>query len=218
MSSQIIELLILAGIVVFMVLRLKNALGTRDGFEGPSSRPGPESSSRPQLEVVEGTADQDIADHVDPESETGQALARMKRVENQFEVNEFVEGARGAYEWILMSFEKGEMEDLRPFLSTDVFDAFSGVVEARAEQGLTVEAEFIGVREVTLVSATYVDDTRTATIDMKFVGEMTSVVRNSNGDIVEGNEREIKRQKDVWTFSRKMGSEDPNWQLVATGE
>jgi predicted lipid-binding transport protein (Tim44 family) len=36
--------------------------------------------------------------------------------------------------------------------------------------------------------------------------------------VVEGDPNEIRRQKDVWTFSRNMGSADPNWQLVETGE
>ena len=52
----------------------------------------------------------------------------------------------------------------------------------------------------------------------RFVGELTSVVRNAEGEIVEGNPTEIKRQRDVWTFARDMGADDPNWQLVATGE
>jgi predicted lipid-binding transport protein (Tim44 family) len=53
---------------------------------------------------------------------------------------------------------------------------------------------------------------------VRFVGELTSVVRNEAGEIVEGNPNEIKRQRDIWTFSRIMGSDDPNWHLVATGE
>jgi predicted lipid-binding transport protein (Tim44 family) len=43
-------------------------------------------------------------------------------------------------------------------------------------------------------------------------------VRDTSGEIIEGSPSEIKRQKDIWTFSRVMGSDDPNWQLVATGE
>ncbi len=35
MSSAVIQLLVLAGIAVFLILRLKNVLGTRDGFEKP---------------------------------------------------------------------------------------------------------------------------------------------------------------------------------------
>ena len=53
---------------------------------------------------------------------------------------------------------------------------------------------------------------------MRFVGELISVVRNKEGDIVEGEPGKSKRQKDVWTFERVMGADDPNWRLVATGE
>jgi predicted lipid-binding transport protein (Tim44 family) len=51
---------------------------------------------------------------------------------------------------------------------------------------------------------------------MRFVGELTSVVRNREGEIVEGDAKAIKRQKDTWVFARSMGGDDPNWQLVAT--
>ncbi|MEO0357492.1 MAG: Tim44/TimA family putative adaptor protein [Pseudomonadota bacterium] len=220
MSSEMIQLLVLAGIVVFMVLRLRNALGTRDGFEGPprSSRFGEPQKKAPEFEVIEGGVDRDITDHVEENSDTADALARMKRIEPSFSVNEFVGGARGAYEMILMAFEKGDLDSIRPFLADDVFEAFDSVVASRADQGLTVEAEFIGLREVKLANARFVDDTRKATIDMRFVAELTSVVKNADGEVVEGDAREIRRQKDVWSFSRVMGSDDPNWQLTATGE
>ena len=44
------------------------------------------------------------------------------------------------------------------------------------------------------------------------------LVRNKAGEIVEGEDGKVKRQKDIWTFERVMGSDDPNWRLVATGE
>ena len=53
---------------------------------------------------------------------------------------------------------------------------------------------------------------------MRFKSEMTYQVRDAGGDVIEGSENEIKRQKDVWTFARDMGADDPNWHLVATGE
>jgi len=84
----------------------------------------------------------------------------MKRIDNTFHVGEFLGGAKGAYEMILMAFEKGDLSEVVPFMSEDVYD----------------------------------------------------------GDIVEGDPNEIKRQKDVWTFARMMGTDDPNWRLVATGE
>jgi predicted lipid-binding transport protein (Tim44 family) len=97
-------------------------------------------------------------------------------------------------------------------------ETFQSVIDRREAEGLTVDANFVGVRDISLKSAEFDRTTSEGEMTVKFVGELTSVVRNSEGDIVEGNPNEIKRQKDVWTFSRKMGADDPNWRLVATGE
>ncbi len=216
MSSAVIQLLVLAGIAVFLILRLKNVLGTRDGFEKP---PVSITSSRKRgdFEVIEGGPDRDISDNVGENTGAAEGLAAMKKAEPSFMVGEFLSGARGAYEMILMAFEKGDLEQIRPFLGEDVFETFSEVVRAREEQGLTIDAHFVGVRELKLVDAEFDESTREGEITVRFVGELTSVVRDKDGQIVEGNPNEIKRQKDVWTFARPMGTDDPNWQLVATG-
>ena len=119
---------------------------------------------------------------------------------------------------ILMAFERGKLDEVAPFLSAEVFEAFSQVVDARETQGLTVEAEFVGVRETTLADATFDSATRSAEVTVRFVGELISVVRDATGEIVEGKPGLGKKQKDAWTFERVMGSDDPNWRLVATGE
>ena len=218
MNSAVIQLLVLAGIAIFLILRLKSVLGTREGFEKPPLAAPQKTSARNKFEVIEGGVDRDITDHVTEGSAAAKALAAMKRAEPEFNVTDFISGARSAYEMILMAFETGDLEKVRPFLSDDVYAAFSEVVEAREKEGLKVDANFIGVREVSLKDAHFDEDTRIGEITVRFVGELTSVVRDKNGKIVEGNPNEIVRQKDVWTFARKMGVDDPNWQLVATGE
>ncbi len=218
MNSPVLQLLVLAGIAVFLILRLRTVLGTREGHE-PAREVQSVPSSRPhKLEVIEGGPDRDITDNVPEDSETAAALAEMKRAEPSFGVTEFLGGARGAYEMILMAFERGHMDDVRPFLSDDVYHSFSEVIAIREEKGLSIEAEFFGVRDMTLSSASFDGATRTAEITVKFVGELTSVVRGPDGEIVEGDPKKAKRQKDIWTFERVMGADDPNWRLVATGE
>ncbi|MGB5559551.1 MAG: Tim44/TimA family putative adaptor protein [Paracoccaceae bacterium] len=217
MSSAVIQLLVLAGIAVFLILRLKNVLGTRDGFEKPPVAVSSSARKRGDFEVIEGGPDRDITDHVAEGTAAAKALTAMKAAEPSFMVGEFLSGAKGAYEMILMAFENGDMEQIRPFLGDDVFESFSEVVKSRQEQGLTIDAHFVGVRETTLAAAEFDEQTREGEITVRFVGELTSVVRNKDGQIVEGNSNEIKRQKDVWTFARPMGTENPNWQLVATG-
>ena len=218
-GNAMIQLLVLAGIALFLIIKLKNVLGTREGFEKPPVAM-PDSlprNSRPQLEVIEGGPDRDITDHVEEGSDAAKALAAMKKADPSFSVSEFLQGARGAYEMILMAFERGQLDSIVPFLSEDVFEAFSEVVDAREAKGLTVEANFIGVREISLVGAEFDESTRVGEVTVKYVSELNSTVRDRAGDIVEGGKNEVKRQKDIWTFARTMGSNDPNWKLVATG-
>lgn len=219
MSSSLIQIVILAGVALFLVLQLRRVLGTRDGFEPKPGEPKPipgSKTERRNFEVIDGGPDQDIADYVDPDSPTGRALARMKTVEPSFNVGQFTAGAKAAYEMILMAFENGDVDTLRDFLSDDVYESFLGAVAAREDSGLKIEANFIGVRETKLAEAAFDTVSNEAEITMRFVGELTSVVRNAEGEIVEGDETEVKKQKDVWTFARTMGSDDPNWKLVAT--
>ena len=218
MNSTLIQLLVLAGIAVFLILRLKNVLGTRDGFEpGPSSQvPLPDRGPKREFEVIEGGPDLDITDHVEEDSSAAEALADMKRVEPGFSVTEFLGGARGAYEMIVMGYENGDLDEIQPFLAEDIYESFVEGVAAREDQGLTIEANFIGVREIKLMDATFDKENQEAELTIRFLGELTSAVRDSEGEIVEGSLKDIKRQKDTWTFARKMGTDDPNWLLVST--
>ncbi|MFN7003816.1 MAG: Tim44/TimA family putative adaptor protein [Roseinatronobacter sp.] len=222
MEPAVIQLLILAGIAVFLILRLRAVLGSRDGFEQkplPRQEAGSDPVSRPKFEVIEGGPDTDITDHVPEGSPTAKALAQMKAVDPDFNVSEFLQGARGAYEMILMAFESSDLDSVLPFLSRDVFNSFDEVVQLREREGLRVDATFVGLRELEIVEATFDEASREGEITMKFVGELTSVVRKADSsELVEGDPNEIKRQKDVWTFARDMGSDSPNWKLVATGE
>jgi predicted lipid-binding transport protein (Tim44 family) len=160
----------------------------------------------------------DITDHVEEGSVSARALAAMKRVDPTFNVSEFLGGARGAYEMILMAFENGDLDSIVPFISEDVYEAFASVVDDRQRQGLTVEAKFIGISDMTLAAAAFDENTKEGEVSVRFKSEMTSIVRDNGGDIIEGSEKDIKKQKDTWTFARIMDSGDPNWRLVATGE
>jgi predicted lipid-binding transport protein (Tim44 family) len=220
MNSPIIQLLVLAGIAIFLILRLRSVLGTREGFEKPTL-PAPADAKRrakPEFEVIEGGPDRDITDHIADGTDAARALAAMKGIDNEFNVREFLQGARGAYEMILMAFERGDLSTVKTFISPEVYDAMAAVIDEREKNGLKVEATFVGISDLTLKDATFDRQSGEAELSVRFVGELTEVVRDRGGDIVEGSSTAIKRQKDVWTFARTMGSADPNWLLVATSE
>ena len=218
MNSSVIQLLVLAGIAVFLILKLRSVLGTREGFERP---PVAVDEGHPTLhrasDAPASADDPDISDNTsDPDAVA--ALSAMKDAEPAFNVTEFLKGARGAYEMILMAFDKGDLARIRPFLGEHVASTFASAITSREQQGLTVDSTFSGIRDMMLAEATFDPVTKSAEIAVRFTGELFRTVRDKSGVVVEGGPTAIIRQRDTWTFGRKMGAGDPNWQLTATGD
>jgi hypothetical protein len=92
MNSPLIQLIVLAGIAVFLILRLKSVLGTREGFEKPPEPRKASNTNRPELEVIEGGPDRDITDYVAEDSPQAKALAMMKKVEPDFPLRNLCRG------------------------------------------------------------------------------------------------------------------------------
>ena len=69
-----------------------------------------------------------------------------------------------------MAFENGDLTEVRPFLSDDVYQAFASVIEDRNRQGLTVQATFVGLSDITLKDAEFDETSREAELTVKFVG------------------------------------------------
>jgi predicted lipid-binding transport protein (Tim44 family) len=219
MSTQLIELLILFAIAAFVLFRLKSVIGTRTGYEAPPdylSRDRAAKSANADLAEDDAGDDADLGRPI-PESAKA-ALAAMRAAEPGFSLSEFLDGARGAYEMILMAYEAGDRETLSGLLDVDVYAAFDKVISERAEAGLKVDSRFIGVRDVRLENAAFDPATGEGDLMLRFVGELITAVHDSEGRVVEGDPNEVRRQTDVWTFSRRMGARDPNWRLSATGE
>ncbi len=218
MGSSFLQLLVLAGIAIFLILKLRSVLGTRDGFEKP---PVPLDQARPRLVDVNapsGPDDTDITDYVPAGSPSALALTQIKHIEPAFSVREFLGGARGAYEMILMAYERGDLDQIRPFLTVEVEESFGAAIAEREAKGLTFEAKFSGIKEMTLDEVRFDPVTKFAELTLHFTGELSVLVRDKAGEIVDGSATAIKRQRDLWTFERQIGAADPNWQLSATGD
>lgn len=218
MSGEMLELLILMALAGVVLYRLKSVIGTRTGHEGP-----PDFVRRQQEQAEQPMGPVAVPDPLDDEQEdsvpaTAEGpLAQIRAIEPSFDLREFANGARGAYEMILMAYEEGDRQTLQSLLAPDVYNAFEGGISAREEQGLRVEARFIGVREAEVVDIAFEDGSNIADVSVRFVGELITAVRDQENRVVEGDPNEIRRQSDVWTFSREMGSTDPNWLLTGTG-
>jgi len=227
-----IEIIILAAVAGFLFLRLRDVLGRRTGHENPSDYFGPAGSAPNGRDGAADTvipfpgAEQmdpemrhaDIAAVVDLEGPIGETLIAAKTHEPQFDAERFVEGARAAYEMILMGFESGDKTALRPLLSNDVYDSFVRVIDERTENNLSVDARFVGLRSAEIEGARLKEDTTTLEMDVRFDAEMIVAVRNAEGEVVDGDPAFVRRMNDLWTFERKLGDPNPGWLLTETGD
>ncbi|HUE44878.1 MAG TPA: Tim44/TimA family putative adaptor protein [Aestuariivirgaceae bacterium] len=228
-----LNLLILA-VAVVILLRLRSVLGTRTGHERrydpysateasekarradgkviplPGNKPAEEihaadSASEP---VWQGVAEEGSA--------LAKSLEKVAKADKSFDVHSFLEGAKMAYEMIVTAFAQGNRKALKPLLSKDVYEGFAEAIAEREKAGETVDTQIVGIDKAEIVAASL--HSRRASITVKFQSQMISVKRDSDGAVIDGDERAIQNITDVWSFDRDVTARDPNWRLVATEE
>ncbi|WP_404423581.1 Tim44/TimA family putative adaptor protein [Thalassospira australica] len=223
---QYFDIILFALIAVFLVLRLRGVLGRRNGEEkqGPTDVFGRRThqdgngkdavNSAPQpTDNVYRLPDNDKGT-VAADSSTFGVLQKIQKADPDFTQQDFLNGARMAFEMIVEYFAKGDKDGLKPLLSNDVYKNFAAAIDARAEKGEREETTLVGIKSAAIHDASL--EGRTAYITIKFVSEEVSVIRNNDGDVVSGDPNQVIEAEDLWTFARNIESRDPNWQLVAT--
>src|SRR5690606_15573130 len=141
-------------------------------------------------------------------------VRQIKAVEPYFTLDGFIAGAKKAFEMIVTAFVKGDRETLRQMLDNDVYDRFTAAIDAREQAENTEETTLVSINSAKVEEISL--NRKIARIVVEFVSEQISVTRNREGKIVEGDPSHIERVADRWVFSRKLGTGNPNWELVAT--
>jgi predicted lipid-binding transport protein (Tim44 family) len=152
--------------------------------------------------------------HAVKDSPLGQSLTAMMRADPGFDPGHFLDGAKAAYEAIVMAFAEGDEATLEQLLGTDVFEGFQRAIRERDTRGEKVLSNLVGIDKADIIEAEVKN--RTAYITVKFVSEMISVTRDADGEVVEGDPKKVREVTDIWTFARDIASKNPNWKLVAT--
>ena len=233
---QFIDIILFALVAAFLILRLRNVLGRRDGHQQPQSHDpfkSAESRERPERapsrdlsddKVIQlpdrGERPTEVRESADDASleeagplETG--FAQIRTADPRFNENEFLSGARMAFEMILGAFAAGDTGALKPLLSPEVLGNFAQSIREREQAGERMELNVVEVRAAEIVEAYMAG--RTAHLTVKFVSEQIGIVRNEKNEIVEGDPQHSTEATDFWTFARDTRSPNPNWTLVATG-
>jgi predicted lipid-binding transport protein (Tim44 family) len=218
-DTQLIEIVVLALIAGVILFRLYTVLGRRTGQE----RPPQESYRFPSNASVDGPKDnvvtlpqpsraEQIADK--PADPVARGLFDIKLADRTFEIEQFLTGARGAYEIIVTAFAQGDRVKLKPLLSSEVFAAFEQVISGREQRKEKVEFTFVGFKDVKVVHAALKN--RAAEITVAVGAQFISSTTGADGSVIDGDAKGVRDVTDVWTFTRDVRSRDPNWLVVAT--
>jgi predicted lipid-binding transport protein (Tim44 family) len=230
--------LVFLALAVFVAWKLRSVLGQKTGSEQPPTDPfsrretpplrpdqgGPADAKRDNVIRLPGAANDPAAagppaadrwsDIAAPDSPIIAGIDAVVRQEPSFDPREFLGGAKAAYETIVTAFARGDRKMLKGLLAKEVYDGFEQAITDREKRGEKAESSFVSIdkAEITAVDV----KGKTAQITIAFASQLISVTRDAQGVVVDGSAEAVSAVNDIWTFSRQLGSRDPNWLLVAT--
>ena len=191
-TFEYIDIILLAMIAGFIFLRLRGILGKRTGFEGKQA---------PQFkEIVK-------------KINTGKAKRSNESFDKEAQ-NEFLKGAKIAYETIITDFSDNDnkITTSKSLLNKDILNQFNEALKERKDRGHSAEITFIGVNSAEIKEHNKIGNILNVTV--KFIAEIITCIRDTDKKIVSGHPERIKKIYDTWVFSRDTTSANPNWQLV----
>lgn len=197
--SNILQLIIFAGLAAVVLYQLYSVLGRRVGRQ-------PEDAAADKS-LASGTKPAPPLDGPDDDGVGLTGLPAIKHRDPSFDLSRFLGGAKGAYEMTVRAFAAGDRDTLRNLLAPNVMSSFEAGIAAREADGVTESVEFPNPPRADLERADLVGDL--ARITVRFLAEFRSRSKGPEGEAVDD-----KRTAELWTFERNLKSSDPNWILI----
>lgn len=226
---------IFLGIAVVIFLYLRSILGTKTGHQRPYSNDNQDTTSQrnttgrddnvvsmperkadtgPNRPIPEIDMSEMIEKYAPKDTPLNSALREITSKDQSFNPEQFMDGAERAYEMIIIAFSDGDKKQLKRLLAKDVFQGFSDAIDTRQAEDQFMTTQFVGFDKVTMLEAS-IEDKQTE-ITVKFKSSLIRYITDSQGEIVEGDEKDIEKITDIWTFARGINGRDPNWKLIST--
>ena len=191
-SFEYIDIILLAMIAGFIFLRLRGILGRRTGHE----------------ENVDSSFQHDFLKEKKIKDQSDKADFDERAKED------FLKGAKIAYETIITNFASGNLKNIKYLLDKKVFDQFNEALKERKNKGHISETTFVGFDSASIKEHNKMNNIIEVTVD--FVSEIISCVKDKNNKILSGDPEKVKKVFDTWKFVKDSKSSSPNWLLIDT--
>ena len=188
---QFFDIIIFAAIAAFIIYRLRKVLGKRTGFQKENINQNPIKKKEEKKEVG----------NIPYLSDNETKFENIYKVTNDFDHKQFLEGAKKAFEIIITSFNTGDKKTLKGLVSNDVFMTFEKAIDGNTNNP---SSQFYSLIVDGIEDAKVKDNT--ISISVNFVSEQ--MLNNDEGKII--------KNRDKWTFEKKINSSSPIWILTQT--
>lgn len=213
--SQYLDIIFLVFAIAVIFYRLYNILGTEPEQEKKVILISKDDLKNGKLPLPSEISDKlknlaNLADNIE-QSDVCKALSQIP----DFNYNDFCSKAAKVFEMILVAFACNDEKTLKMLTGKKLFSNFKKIMDQRKEEGICAETDLIKIEQINIENVE-IKDNGIAHIIVKFVSEQINLLKDSNGDIIEGDENFVQKITDVWTFEKDINSVSKTWLLVST--
>ncbi|MBS91936.1 MAG: hypothetical protein CMM95_02645 [Rickettsiales bacterium] len=219
-SIPYIDILILAMIAIFIINRLKNVLGKKTGNEQDIVEKFTQKRSSFKESEPDKTSQTIDTKNKDENSQRkfhknpkiNDSLKNIHALDLNFSIDDFITGAKKAFEFIISNYSQENIKSLKKLLSDEIYDDFDSQIKERNKNKENLDITIISIKDTKIINSKVVKK-NTAFITVNFLSEQVQITKNPKGDIIEGDSNQILDISENWTFKRNLKNKDPNWIL-----
>ena len=207
------DIIVIGAIAAFILLRYRAMLGEKTGRESPPPTPQP----RPLQEferVIQLPGREDKQAAAKDYGSATQTLADIKKIDKLFTPEDFLQGARSAFEMVVDAFNNADRPTIAMLMSKDIAQHFYDALDKQNAEGKSQQTTLVAITAANITAAGLTNNK--ARITVAITSEQVMLVRNAAGEVIEGNPSHQETVEDHWTFERLLTSADPTWKVIET--
>lgn len=139
---------------------------------------------------------------------------QARAIASSFDAENFISGAKGAFEIIVPAFAQGDEKVLKELLGNHVFNLFKKEIQRRKDAKEMHSTTIVGIREANIIAASL--SANILSITVQFVSEQINIVKDELGNVLSGSSDKVEKAEDTWVFAKHLKAYNNNWELVET--
>ena len=203
-----LDILIFAIIAVFLIFRLKNILGTKNGLEDPNYNKNKTESNLANVVSIDTKKTTQSSNNEDKET------LKIKKTDKTFDHIQFIEGSQTFFKMVLEAFVEGNLDKVKEFIKPSVLKNFNLAIKERKKESETLIINLKAINKTEILSS---ETSKTVLrISVIFESYQIKALKDKDNNLIDGDLNKEILVNDIWIFERKINYLNQNWTLIET--